>query len=925
MSDISVQIAELERQASLAGRYFGKLEEAWGRSAEAKESLKKLEIFLTENQIETGLLKVFSEGPEPGVVYVELPRGARDFHGQAAQLLLECCLSELTQKNDAAWGKWREFGQNIYYGIIEELYGNFVSSKAQLALVFELAYRQLMLEAAQAWWDGQPESAKEMRPAIDRRLGLEITGLLRPLREKLLANKRIDLGILEKLADIGWEAPVGPEGAQAKEMACLLHDHHLTSWMLSEIFYMLYTEQLKAEEEMVWEKLNSTTFSKPEDVLAAISGKLPRVSELAAKEILKLVVKRGQEMELRISNELSELLRFIARLKKQAQELVEKNNGEMAKTMEAKLSNESLITLSAKVSDNLIQFQRNLFAQLWQIGDMERKEKNLHGSLEKARYLQKMQIKELMTMLSEKTSDPSTDLRQHLSQFKLYSLHIDHKWEDWAQQHAKELMDLFRQAGEEAKGRAAVLERDLQKKNPKDPAFGQLKLELRRAQDDFKALEGLVEEKDGGRLYHVEKIILGYRKFLRDSAEPLMFFRRISQLVRLWPPLVAKDPPLMRQQEFFDEVRFLNDSLKNTSSHCIMAAQGKVCSQPQLLGENIRQLRSRLQKRCGKNIAVMVYDIRGSSFMSAKLNNAEKEREIKNKLGYMITQVIKQHGGMLVKDTGDGGLAWFGENGPELYEKCFKDLAGLKGIRMRHSIASGGELPMQPSSDSGRLACECGVQMLKTAEKFIQDNYTNYREWFKEAKEREILHEGMNYAVLPPEFKALFRLGVGIASGEPGREITLSFNAAGDIDLCGTLVNDASLLATGRDPMRSLIIVDQGTCFNLLLNTERFEPAYQKSFESGKISGPEAWESSLWEAYNMAGSVLPDGNYYFPAADFEVQRIGIKRAIRNEAQKGQSLQFGSISGSVLVGEEGCLYQAEDRSELRLIYELKPNL
>jgi class 3 adenylate cyclase len=925
MGDITVQIAELEKQASMVGKYFCKLEESWGSSAEAKETLKKLEVYLGESGIDGGLLKVFSEGAEPGVVYVELPRGARDFHGQAAQLLLECCLSELNQSNDAAWGKWREFGQNIYYGIVEELYGNFVSTKSQLALVFELAYRQLMMEAAQAWWEGQPESVREMRPAVDRRLGLEITGLLRPLREKLLANKRIDLSLLEKLADIGWEAPVNPEGGQGREMACLLHEHNLTPWIFSELFYMLYTEQIKSEEEMVWEKLNSASFSKPEDVISAVTGKLPRVSELAAKEIQKLVFKRGQELELRISNELSELQRFTARLKKQTQELVEKNNGEMSKTMEAKLSNESLITLSAKVSDGLIQFQRNLFAQLWQIGDMERKEKSLQSSLEKTRYLQKVQARELMIMLSEKTSDPSADLRQHLTQFKLYSLHIDHKWEDWAQQHAKELLELFRHAGEEAKKRESSLERDLQKKNPKDPQFGQLKLELHQAQDDLKALEGLVEEKGGGRLYHVERIILGYRKFLRETAEPLMQYRRISQLVKLWPPLVAKDPPLMRQQELFDEVRFLNDSLKNTSSHCIMAAQGKVCSQPQLLGENVRQLRSRIQKKCGRNVAVMVYDIRGSSFMSAKLNNAEKEREIKNKLGYLITQVIKQHGGMLVKDTGDGGLAWFGENGPELYEKCFKDLAGQKGIKMRHSIASGAELPMQPSADSGKLACECGVQMLKTAEKFIQDNFTNYREWFKEAKEREILHEGMNYAVLPPEFKALFRLGVGIASGEPGREITLSFNAAGDIDLCGTLVNDASLLATGRDPMRSLIIVDQGTFINLLLNAERFEPAYHKSFTAGKISGPEAWENSLWEAYNMSGSVLPDGNYYFPASDFEVQRIGIKRAIRNEAQKSQSLQFGSISGNVQVGEDGCLYQMEDRSELKLLYELKPNL
>ncbi|MDO9026780.1 MAG: hypothetical protein Q7U87_02750, partial [bacterium] len=181
------------------------------------------------------------------------------------------------------------------------------------------------------------------------------------------------------------------------------------------------------------------------------------------------------------------------------------------------------------------------------------------------------------------------------------------------------------------------------------------------------------------------------------------------------------------------------------------------------------------------------------------------------------------------------------------------------------------------------------------------------------------------YAVLPPEFKALFRLGVGICSGEPGREVSLAFNAAGDLDLCGTLVNDASLLATGRDPMRSVVMLDQSACFNLLLNSERFEPSYQKEFDAGNISGPEAWEKSLWEAYGMAGAVLADGNYHFPAADFEIIRVGLKTAIKNENEKNQSLKFGSVSGSLVVGDEGSLYQMEDRGEIKLVYELKPNL
>jgi class 3 adenylate cyclase len=924
MADLSVQISELEKQAALAGRYFGKLEEAWGKSAEAKSILKGLEAYLDQNQTDASFLKIFSEGPEPGVIYVELPPGARDFHGQAAQLLLDCCLAELTGGNEGAWTKWREFGQNIYYGIIEELYSNFVSTKSHLALVFELAYRQLMTEAAQSWWEGQPEQTRRLRPAIDRRLGVEITGLLKPLRQKVLAQKRGGIGILDELGDIGWDAPIGAEGGQAGQMGFLLWEQNLTSWLFTRIFYLLYTEQIKAEEELLWEKVNTATVNKPEEIIGLITGKLPQASDLAVKEIQKLVVKKAQEMESRINAELLELQKYSARIKKQTQDLVVQNNSEMNKAVEGKLSSESLITLSAKVSDNMMQFQRGLFTQLWHLGDLERKERNLQGYLEKSRYLQKIPAKELMAMLTSKAQDPALELLQHLAQSKLFSQHINNKWDEWALKHSQELMELFRQAMELAREKVVPLEKDYQKRSPKDPQYHKIKQELEEAQGDLKALEGLVEEKAGGRLYHVERMITGYRKFLKETAEPLVFYRRLSQLVKLWPPLLIKDPPLMRQQELFDEVRYLNESLKNTSRHYIMAAQGKVCSLPQLMGEHTRELRSRLIKRYGRNIAVMVYDIRGSSFMSAKLNQAEREREIKNKLGYLIVQVIKQHGGMLIKDTGDGGLAWFGENGPELYEKCYKEMAGSKGLRLRQSIAAGTDLTMQPSAESARLAAECSCQMLKTAEHFIQDNFSNYREWFKEAKEREILHQGTNYAVLPPEFKALFRLGVGICSGEPGREVSLSFNAAGDLDLCGTLVNDASLLATGRDPMRSVVMLDQAACFNLLLNSERFEPSYHKDFTAGNITGPEAWEKSLWEAYGMAGSVLPDGDYHFPVADFDIVRTGLKTPIKNEDQKTQSLKFGSVSGSLVVGDEGLIYQVEDRAEIKLIYELKPN-
>jgi hypothetical protein len=288
-----------------------------------------------------------------------------------------------------------------------------------------------------------------------------------------------------------------------------------------------------------------------------------------------------------------------------------------------------------------------------------------------------------------------------------------------------------------------------------------------------------------------------------------------------------------------------------------------------------------------------------------------------------VIQAIKQHGGYVVKDTGDGGLAWFGDNGPELYEKSYKEVVTGRGARLRHSISSGAEAVMVPSLDSARQSLDCACALLTLAEKFIQDNFTNYRDWFREAKEREILVEGMTYAVLPPEFKALFRIGVGVASGEPGRDVHLALNAMGDMDLCGVLVNNASLYSNGRDPDHSMVLADHATCLNLLLNSDRFHAAYMDAAWGERVSGPEAWEAKLRDTLGMAGSVLPDGSYHFPGLAFTMRRSGYHIVGQERIAKEHSLKLEPEDIAVALTEDGRLSDPWDGSEVKIIYEVQP--
>ncbi|MRR09642.1 hypothetical protein EG831_06140, partial [bacterium] len=243
MAGTSLTLAELERLTGESGRFFAKLDETWGRQATHRQSLRAVEEYCRDRRIPLSTLAAFAGQGSAGCCYVELPPGTRDFHGQAVQLLLDCCSQEIVAGGgEAAWNKWREFAANIYYGIVDELYLNFVTGRPELALVFELAYRQLMFEMALAWWEGQGPPATGHRAAIDRRLGLELSGIARQARQQALQDRAYDRGLLEAVLDKSWGLDFDPDDCRAGQLVTLLREQRLSPWLFSELFHLLYSE-----------------------------------------------------------------------------------------------------------------------------------------------------------------------------------------------------------------------------------------------------------------------------------------------------------------------------------------------------------------------------------------------------------------------------------------------------------------------------------------------------------------------------------------------------------------------------------------------------------------------------------------------------------------------------------------------------------
>lgn len=304
-----------------------------------------------------------------------------------------------------------------------------------------------------------------------------------------------------------------------------------------------------------------------------------------------------------------------------------------------------------------------------------------------------------------------------------------------------------------------------------------------------------------------------YNSFMKQTIIPENLGQCFLEMVQCFPP--SKSQPQ----------RTVND-LVNLK---ILSLEGKsIMSLPKKERVHHRDIQCFVEtfRNC---ITILVYDIRGSSYMGIKLHDAAKEQRIKYKFAKEMADIVKKYGGFLLKDTGDGGLVWFAENSESLYNHLYTESITGRGIKLRSSIFSGAEFDLIPAADSAKRAFLCARDMVKRAEEFIRANFMHYREWFAEVAERTLELDGITYALLPPEFKSLFRIGIGIASGIPNRDVVFSANSYGDPDLVGPIISDANLYSFERQPGRSVIICDLPSLINLILNIENFEYAVDEN------------------------------------------------------------------------------------------------
>ncbi|MEO0293976.1 MAG: hypothetical protein ABIN61_07135 [candidate division WOR-3 bacterium] len=409
----------------------------------------------------------------------------------------------------------------------------------------------------------------------------------------------------------------------------------------------------------------------------------------------------------------------------------------------------------------------------------------------------------------------------------------------------------------------------------------------------------------------IDKVIYNYKLAFGELLEVIFVREVLNNMVEIWPPSIDFENPRSRMKGE-KIIHLVGLNLLPRGYFYRFSKDGKI--RPKIDKEAL-ELKEKISFIIRKNfsslVSVLVYDIRGSTFMSHRLRDADRERAILSLFQSYIFESAKRGSSFILKDTGDGGIMWFGGNSQKLYREIYKTSTTKSGKMVRHSTALEDEFYLLPYFKSAEMAIKTALDMVKTAEDFVKENYVKYREWFGDIKEKEILHEGITYALLPPQFKSLFRLGVGISSGIPGKDISFSPNAFGDPDLNGILVDEASLLSSGKSPERSVVLIDNNTLINLLLNSEAY-------LLTSPLKGSDSEKEIIGKLLYLLKGEAKDKTFFFEG--FTVSPVGIYNL--DEEDKRKAIKFEIPKElSLTIDENGELMSKEGR--IKLIYEVLP--
>lgn len=809
-SDIRSVIASLERES----RYIQALQADFSDKGNFRENIQRTSALCKKRNINTDPLLCFVNSSDTGKIYVIIDPNQHEMLKSLFNLILAGSSDRDELKK-----------------MISALYKNVMDKDNSLSLLFEISIiKAFMLQFAM-------NREKTDNPDRVFKNGInQIRDILIEVRNEINAYNIFNRDFHNKILDISQIS----QSAGSKFEWSSFRERINAYAMPFRLFVDLaefYTTASSLEKELdIIDFYENKTIWTLDDILSPPhTYYLPFLRDEVKSVIVKTIAKKSKQTRDYLLKEQQDLDKQLTQIKNDISESLKEFSDELTAEVNNSLQYPMNVSLIKKINSFIIDFNRKIMANLLTANRVLERYGMLKKKMILNEQLRNITYEQLMEMYGRQGIIEESELMLAIFTYNSYSGHFTEIFDNYRKymiQVAKKAYDALKAEAKEGD---------------------------RKAEEDILLMQNIFKNKMLSKQFNYD--------FVRDKFNEIMSAIENDILVDILINSVriynveAESDRIKRQREAF----FVTNYLLSNKKVFLVSRDKSPMPSGGISGSD--ETANILRNNFSKTVSTLVYDIRGSSFMSSKLNNADKQKFIMKKFQSSINNVIKGGYGIPVKETGDGGIVLFSHNAKELYRNIFRESVSTKNINIRHSIATGADISIKETPEAPKQGILCAINMTKAAEKFIEDNYMNYREWFFDVQEKKVLHEGIEYALLPPSFKTLFRIGVGISSGLAKRDIEMNVNAFGDIDVYGSSINEAKVFSGGKDPSSSVIIIDHISLFSLILNADYFE--HQNKPEPEEIISGIARNSSFvpGELSSIENLRVKFYGIYFPFRD----------------------------------------------------------
>ncbi|MEO0303870.1 MAG: hypothetical protein ABIM64_01260, partial [candidate division WOR-3 bacterium] len=649
-------------------KFVSNIDEILSQKQKYQENIQRLLILLKNRNVNLSQIQIFIDNSSNGKIFLFIPFDQFEM----LQSLLKLYLLNSIDKNEVSLQ-------------IKKFYKNVIEINQNFSLLFELVVLKIFfsvfythkenLDHNETLFEEKLNGIREILK--DVRNELYSTNIFnREFQTKIFDNLKFTKNsIINKDLEIERESFFNEYGFSLNTFINLLKMFNTAASLEKELEIIEYYEN-----RTIW---SIDDIIKPDNIIY-----LPFLRDELKDIITKSIVKKSKQTKEFLLKEKDDLEKQLEQIKNDMVDALENFSSNIKKETIDSIKYPVNPTVTNKINSFIIDFNRSVMGNILQANKLTERWNNFQKKMIKNENLRNLTFDQYVEILKNESTLDKNDIILSILIYFDYSKDFENFFEKFKPQIIKVVKNSFEELKKEYNEKKnSIIQREInfisdlfiESKFQKKFNFELLKTKF------LQIVENLIDKFIVSILFD-SFTIFNIEFTNQENKQELLNF---NLSVNLLP---------------FNRVIFISNTEKSFPQR--------------FLDTDVEQLKNIIKKNYSKLVSVLVYDIRGSSYMSSKLNNAEKQKFIMKKFQHVINNTIKNNFGLPLKETGDGGIAIFCSNSKEIYRTLFKESVSSKNVLIRHSIATGSDLIIKESSTSSIESLKCSLKLVENAEQF---------------------------------------------------------------------------------------------------------------------------------------------------------------------------------------------------------------